>query len=164
MSGVRIGLLLTASVASVACDPPTQGEAPSARPVVSHPSAPQPIADKDPQLTTKFRPSVIDLGGIKAAKAVGCALTVFFSSIGTGTDGQTGARIRQLLEEDSGVAEIEPFIVGREGETVLCVRLNLQGDADRLFDKLREAAEDSYLVTIRTSSGREFRSARSLPR
>ena len=122
--------------------------------------AAEPALSKDAQLTPKHKPVVMDLGGAQAAQAVGCALTVRFGSIGTGTDTVAGAQIRRLIEEDPGVAQIERFIVGREGETVTCIRLKAEVEADHLFDKLREAAADAYLVTIWSKSGREFHSPR----
>ena len=120
----------------------------------------EPTPSKDAQLTPKYKPVVMDLGGIQAAQAVGCALTVRFGSIGTGTDTFAGERIQRLIEDDPTVTQIERFIVGREGEAVLCIRLNRGVAADHLFDKLREAAGNAYLVTIRSESGAEFHSPR----
>jgi hypothetical protein len=131
--------------------------------IAQHPAktvAAEPTLSKDAQLTPKYKPVVIDLGGIQAAKAVGCALTVRFGSIGTGTDTFAGEKIQQLIVDDPTVTQIERFIVGREGEAVLCIRMEPGVTADRLFDKLREAAANAYLVTIRSESGAEFHSPR----
>jgi hypothetical protein len=153
-------LLPLLPVALIACDQATEPEAPDAVPPQDRPAAAQPAPSKDVQLTPKHKPVVMDLGGAQAAQAVGCDLTVRFGSIGTGTDNVAGARISRLIEEDPGVAQIERFIVGREGETVTCIRLKTEAEADHLFDKLLEAAADAYLVTIRSASGREFHSPR----
>jgi hypothetical protein len=155
-------LLLLAPVALIACDRPDERDALAAAATANAPAAPAapaaspPVPIEEPSLTPKIKPVVIDLGGIQAGKAVGCALTVRFGSIGTGTDTVAKRRIDQVLEEDPAVAQLERFIVGREGETFTCVRLHRQVDADPLFDKLRAAAADGYMVTIRTESGREF--------
>jgi hypothetical protein len=170
-------LFLIAPVALVACDraeeqPLVQDEredraavppdVPPNVPPKTLPTTPAtpPAPSKDAPLSPKHKPVVMDLGGAQAAQAVGCALTVRFGSIGTGTDTVAGAQIRRLIEEDPGVAQIERFIVGREGETVTCIRLKVEGEADRLFDKLRQAAADAYLVTIWSKTGREFHSPR----
>ena len=153
-------LLSLLPLALIACDQAMEPEAPAAVAQQDPPAAPQPPPSKDLQLTPKHKPVVMDLGGAQAAQAVGCDLTVRFGSIGTGIDPVAGARISQLIEEDPGIAQIERFIVGREGETVTCVRLKTDATADRLFDKLVEAAADAYLVTIWSASGREFHSPR----
>ena len=153
-------LLPLLTLALIGCDQATEPEAPAAVLPQEGPAAAQPAPDKDVQLTPKHKPVVMDLGGAQAAQAVGCDLTVRFGSVGTGTDPVAGARIGRLIEEDPGIAQIERFIVGREGETVTCIRLEPDAEADHLFDKLVEVAADAYLVTIRSASGREFHSPR----
>lgn len=154
-------LVVLVPVALAACEGPPDRAAPVAVPPEDSPAAAAPQAPvKDVQLTPKHKPVVMDLGGAKAVQAPGCDLTVRFGSIGTGTDTAAGARISRLIEEGPGVAQIERFIVGRESETVTCIRLKAQAEADDLFDKLRAAAADAYLVTIRSASGREFHSPR----
>ena len=115
------------------------------------------------QPALKHLPVVMDLGGVQAAKAAGCALKVRFGSIGTGTDTVAAARIRRLIEADPGVAQIRRFIVGREGETVTCVGMKPKVGAKRLFDKLRQAAANAFLVSIWAEGGRAFHSPRKHP-
>ena len=102
-------------LALIACDQATEPEAPAAVLPQEGPAAAQPAPNKDVQLTPKHKPMVMDLGGAQAAQAVGCDLTVRFGSIGTGIDLVAGARIGRLIEEGPGIAQIERFVVGREG-------------------------------------------------
>lgn len=158
--GTKDWLLLLVLVALIGCDGAAQPEPSAAVPRLDPPPTVQPTPSKVVQLTPKHMPAVMDLGGAQAAQAVGCSLTVRFGSIGTATDTVAGAKIRHVIEQDPGVVQIERFIVGREGETVTCIRLKEGAGVDQLFDKLREAAADAYLVTIWSKNGRKFHSPR----
>ena len=154
-------LLLAAPIALSGCDRAIEREASrSAAPEIGTASAPQPAHGEGATLSRKARPFILDLGGAKAAKAVGCALTVTFGSIGTGTDTAAKEAIEQMLEQDSAVAGVERFIIGREGETLLCVHLEREADRDRLFDALWRLASNAYMVAIRTAGGKNFDSPR----
>ena len=94
------------------------------------------------------------------AKAIGCSLTVMFSSIGTGTDTITARRMRSVFEADRSVVSVKPYLRGREGETELCVRINGGTSAiDRLFARLKAIVpkvSDGKRVAIRTRTGKTF--------
>ena len=155
-----IWTLLVVPLVSWGCDRETEREVRTGAPRHAELTAAKAAPDKDTNLSARSKPFVIDLGGIKAGRAEGCALTVSFGSIGTGTDTAAKVQIERLLEQDPAVAEIQPFVIGREGETLLCIRLRRDAEADRLFDALSAAASNGYMVTIKTRSGREFRSSR----
>ena len=155
-------LLPLVALALIACDEGREPQPSAAVLPQEAPAAAEPAPSKGVQLTQR-KTVIVDLGGAQAAQAVGCDLTVRFGSIGTGTDPVAGARIGQLIEQDPGIAQIERFIVGREGETVTCIRLKPDVDAEQLFDTLVKAAADGFLVTIRSASGREFHSPRLSP-
>ncbi len=104
-------------------------------------------------MSTKFKPFVIDLGGHKVARADGCAVIVSFGSVGCGIDTETKNQIEQLLEDDPAVVEVEPFVIGREGEKSLCIRLDPEGDRGRLLDTLNAFALKGFRVTIRSGAG-----------
>lgn len=157
--GVRDLRLLLGLLALVGCDGGGHEAAAIALPETQSAAA-RPVPKKEVVLTKKLKPFVIDLGGRQAGSAVGCALTVGFGSVGTGTDTVARARIEQLLEADPAVAEIEQFVVGREGETAFCVRLHQESEADRLFEELRAVSSDAYKVSIRSKSGKQFQSQR----
>ncbi len=119
--------------------------------------AQQPVGVKDTSTMTKFRPLVTNF----QAKAANCALSVFFGSIGTGTDATTRRQVDVLLEQDPAVVEVQPYLRGREGETELCVRLRDDGEIRRLFGALKAVSSQGYLVSIRSRTGDEFRSVGS---
>jgi hypothetical protein len=155
---VRELRLLLGLVAAAGCDGGAGREAAAIASPDTRSAAARPVPKKEVVLTKKLKPFVIDLGGRQARAAVGCALTVGFSSVGTGTDTVARARIEHLLEADPAVAEIEQFVVGREGETAFCVRLHQDSEADRLFEELRVVSADAYRVSIRSKSGKQFQS------
>ena len=120
-------------------------------------STQQPFQTKDTATMTKVRPLVMNF----QAKATDCALSVFFGSIGTGTDAPTRQRVEALLEQDPAVVEVQPYLRGREGETELCIRLRHDSEVERLFGALKAVTSQGYLVSIRSRNGDEFRSVGS---
>lgn len=116
-------------------------------------------SESDPPSAPKLKPMVFDIGGSQAKKALECDVTVSFSSIGTGIDQASRIRIIKFLEEEASVLEIEEFIVGREGESVLCVHLKPRADSEKLFDNLSRDAANDRLVEIRSKGGKTFRSS-----
>jgi hypothetical protein len=153
---MRKWILLVAPIALFGCDRVKEPETVTAAAPEAQLPAQLPVPNKEVDMTTKFKPSVIDLGGRQAAVATECDLTVAFSSIGTGTDHVTGTRVRQLIEEDPAVREVEPYVVGREGETVLCIRLRAEGEAERLFDELHAIVSSGHRVRLWSKSGRQY--------
>lgn len=116
-------------------------------------------SESDPPSAPKLKPMVFDFGGSQAKKVLECDVTLSFSSIGTGIDQASRIRIIKFLEEEASVLEIEEFIVGREGESVLCVHQKPMADSDKLFNKLSRDAANDRLVEIRSKAGKTFRSS-----
>jgi hypothetical protein len=115
-------------------------------------------------VSRKLKAFVIDLGGSRAATDENCLLSVSFGSVGTGTDSVTRGQIQQLLDGDPSVVDVQPYVVGREGEAVLCIRLTEEREADRLFDRIATVATNGYMVRVQTRSGRDFASSRDRKR
>lgn len=153
-------MFLIASFALLGCDASNETGASTSATADVRPAAQRPISGEEEALTTKFKASVFDIGGQQALKAEGCALTVYFGGNGTGTDTTMERQIKQLLEDDPTVVEVQRFVIGREGENLLCIHLDPEGDADRLFDELQAKASNAYQVRISSESGRKFHSSR----
>ena len=153
---MRYGLFLLFALA--ACDIPADRGV-HADNLERHQPVTKSTPESDLPSAPKLKPMVFEVGGAQAKKALECDVTVSFSSIGTGIDGSSRIRIINSLEEDAAVQEIDEFIVGREGESVLCVHLKPMADSENLFDKLSRDAANDRLVEIRSKGGKTFRSS-----
>lgn len=153
---MRYGLFLLFALA--ACDiPPDTGV--HADNLEGHQPVTKSTPESDLPSAPKLRPMVFDDGGAEAKKARECEVTISFSSIGTGIDRASRIRIINFLEEEASVLEIDEFIVGREGESVLCVHLKPMADSENLFEKLSRDAANDRLVEIQSKGGKTFRSS-----
>ena len=88
-----------------------------------------------------------------------CPVTVYFASIGMGTDHAARGRIEALLERDPAVVSVRPYLRGREGETLLCVRVTRAAAIGRLFRRLRALVPPGprgFPITIEAAGGRRF--------
>jgi hypothetical protein len=117
---------------------------------------PQNPAQQTGQSTqTKFKPGVVD----PYVKSPDCALKVFFTSPGTGIDVTRYKQIKELLEQDDAVNNVQPYSRGREGETELCVQLADDGQINRLFNELKAVLpsdSNGRSIFIVTKSGIRF--------
>ena len=86
------------------------------------------------EVTKKIQPMVMNEWQSKPA---GCSLMVYFGSVGAGIDDVARRRIEELLEQDAAVVTVQPYLRGREGETLLCIRVNNDTAIERLFGELR---------------------------
>ena len=104
---------------------------------------------------TKFEPLVKNF----QAKPAGCGVTAYFASIGMGIDNGTRGRIERLLERDRSVVSVRPYLRGREGETLLCIRIARRTQVAPLFHRLRALlprGPRGYPVTIEAKGGLRF--------
>jgi hypothetical protein len=104
---------------------------------------------------SKFEPPVMSW----QAKPARCDVTAYFASVGMGIDQVARGRIEALLEGDPAVVRVRPYSRGREGETLLCIRLRLKSEARPLFRRLRALVPPGprgYPITIETKDGIRF--------
>ena len=104
---------------------------------------------------TKIEPLVKNF----QAKPAGCGVTAYFASIGMGIDNVTRGRIERLLERDRSVVSVRPYLRGREGETLLCIRVARTSQVAPLFRSLRALVPRGlrgYPITIEAKGGLRF--------
>ena len=88
-----------------------------------------------------------------------CAVTAYFASIGMGTDHAVRGRVDALLERDPTVVSVRPYLRGREGETLLCIRVTREAAIGPLFRRLRALVPPGprgFPITIEATGGRRF--------
>ena len=93
------------------------------------------------------------------AKPPRCAVTAYFASIGVGIDQLTASRVRALLERDPTVVSVRPYLRGREGETLMCIRVRNDAAIRPLFRRLRALVppgQRNFPITIEAKGGLRF--------
>ena len=87
-----------------------------------------------------------------------CPLRVQFGSYAMGIDNRAAEAVRALLDGDSGVASVEHYPWGREGEYTLCIRVRTDGDARRLFGAIARLfpADPLGPLSVSTRDGLRF--------
>jgi len=109
-------------------------------------------------MASKFRPTIKTW----QAPAVGCSISVYFGSIGTGP-GPGGPEIRQFLEREAAVTSVQPYLRGREGETELCVKLRSEKAMDAVYQGIKKripARSGGGWTEVRARDGRLFSNER----
>ena len=105
--------------------------------------------------TSKIEPLVMSW----QAKPQRCAVTAYFASIGMGIDQATRTSIERRLDRDPAVVSVRPYLRGREGETLLCIRVARAAQIPPLFRRLRALvppATRHYPITIEAKGGLRF--------
>lgn len=92
-----------------------------------------------------------------------CPLTVGFGSYAMGIDRSTYDAVEALLARDAGVTGVEQQRWGREGEITLCALVRSDGDAARLFGRVKALfpADPRGPLSVVTRGGLSFEVSRT---
>jgi hypothetical protein len=112
--------------------------------------SPADAATRGRSVQTKFLPIEMNW----QAKSSGCAIGIFFFSVGAGIDRATLDRMTSFINRDNSVINVLPYSRGREGEIELCVRAD-RTQIDRLFKDLK-------MMIPKVAQGRRIRMSSSL--